>query len=102
MKLLENWKIKNGLNYKGWFRFVVKRWLRKHGLGKLIPFDMLIEWDNGYQVTLTIWEWGRKRKQKMILYEGIDYNQIMTSLRDSGLAVSSKDKYLVLQTFSNI
>jgi hypothetical protein len=93
--LLYSWRKKRGLDYNGWLAFIVKRWLRLNGLGFMIPFDMAMEWRNSSNVTLTIWEWGEAKQEKIKFRDDIYASNIISRLRDLGMT-NTKDRYIVL------
>jgi hypothetical protein len=93
--LLYLWRKKRGLDYNGWLAFIVKRWLRQNGLGFMIPFHMMMDWRDSSNVTLTIWEWGKTKQEKIKFSDGIYASEIVSRLRELGMT-NSKDKYKVL------
>ena len=97
MKILDKWRRDNGLDYNGWLAFIVKRKLRRIGLGFLVPFNMQMDWENSSNVTVGIWEWGKYREERYRFH--IDYplaTDFISKLRDKGLT-SSRAKYQVIQ-----
>lgn len=53
-----NFLKERGLNYNGWFWFIIKRWLLRHKLGFLVPFMyMQDDYHSGVQ-TLYVYRWG--------------------------------------------
>lgn len=94
---LNLWREKNGLDYDGWLRFIVKRKLRRLKLGFIVPFDMSMDWRNSSSVELSIWEWGTYRSEKYKFY--IDRplaSDFSYKLRNEGI-ISSKTKYKVIK-----
>lgn len=62
MSRLATWQRNNGLDYPGWWRYLIRRrWRHTPILRCLLPFDMGQEdYDNGLQ-TIWITEWGKTR-----------------------------------------
>lgn len=94
--LLYSWKKKNGLDYNGWWRFLLKRWMRKNGFKRLVPFDMRLDWRNSNNVEIDIWEYGKYRKEKFTFGDDVYAGDVIDRLRKMGM-VSSKNRYLVLR-----
>ena len=93
--LLYSYRKKRGLDYNGWITFVFKRWLRRNGLGFVVPFDMAMDWRNSSNVTLTIWEFGRRREEKIKFPDSMYASDIIYRLRNLGLT-KSRNRYMVL------
>ena len=96
--MLHAWRKKNGLDYNGWFRFILKRKLRNLGLDFLVPFNMYMDWENSSLVTLDIWEFGKHREEKYKFH--IDYplaGDFIDKLVKNGM-VSSKQTYIAIKS----
>lgn len=97
---ISEWRKRNGLNYRGWLSFIVKRWLRFNGFGFLVPFDMHMRWENSCDVTVTIWEFGTTRSVRLCFRNSIDAGSILNKVREMGVT-SSKVRFLMLTAMSN-
>ena len=95
MGIIWQWRKDNGLDYHGWWQFLLKRWLRLHRLGFLVPFNYAQDdYDDGIQ-TLIVWRWGRKtvERYRWPSYRDID---ILDRLRKRGM-INRKQLYKVIQ-----
>lgn len=94
LNLLCSWQKENGLDYRGWWQFLLKRWLRFHKLGFLVPFNFVQDdYDDSIQ-TLYVWRWGRLTIER---YRWPSYHdvEILDRLRKKGM-INRKQLYKVI------
>jgi hypothetical protein len=92
--LLYSWRKERGLDYHGWWQFLLKRWLRRNKLGFLVPFTYAVDdYDDGLQ-TLTVWRWGKKTVER---YQWPHYRdvEILDRLRKRGM-INRRQLYRVI------
>lgn len=90
----QSWQKDNGLDYSGWWKFLLKRWLRRHKLGWTIPFDYVQDdYDDGIQ-TLYVRRWGCSELERWRWPSYRDVG-ILDRLKDSGVT-SRRQLYAVI------
>ena len=95
MNFFSIWRRKKGLDYNGWWQFIIKRWLRRHKLGWVIPFDFYQDdYDDSYQ-HLIVYRWGKKSIETY-LWSGRRDIEILDRLRNKGV-INKRILYKVIQ-----
>ena len=83
---IQQWRKDNNLNYPGWWRFVLKRWLINHGVGFLVPFQVVKCEYKDRIVRLITYRWGVCRQEMWKWHEArdIDISDRLCRLRELG------------------
>lgn len=94
--ILKKYRKQNGLDYDGWWLFLLKRWLRHHGLGFLVPFTFVQD-DYKYGIQcLYVYRWGRLTVEQWLWPDHRDI-EILDRLRKNGIR-NDKVLYKVIQS----
>ncbi len=93
--MINKWRKQNGLDYDGWWQYLLKRWLRRSGLGFLVPFDYYQDdYDDSIQ-TLIVLRWGTSTVER---YEWPYHRdvELLSRLRSNGM-INKRQLYKVIQ-----